>query len=147
MKRVNINVNVCNNKQRWNDEKSMCECKELIDKGVCDKEFIWNPSNCECECDKSCDTGEYLDFSNCKCRKRLVGKLVEECIKSIDEVEITEITHAENKCSSCTLYIVLFSMIFIINVGIGTYFVYSRWCLKKDIPHVKFNTDIQPTIY
>ena len=31
---------VCNNKQRWNDDKCRCECKELIDKGVCDKGFI-----------------------------------------------------------------------------------------------------------
>ena len=22
-----------------------------------------------CECDKSCDIGEYLDYSNCKCKK------------------------------------------------------------------------------
>ena len=63
----------------------MCECKELIDKGVCNKGFIWNPSNCGYECDKSCDIGEYLDYSNCKCRKKLVDKLVEECINSIDE--------------------------------------------------------------
>ena len=41
---------VCNNKQRWNDDKCRCKCKELIDKGVCDKGFIWNPSNWECEC-------------------------------------------------------------------------------------------------
>ena len=26
----------CNNKQRWNNDKCRCECKELIDKGVCD---------------------------------------------------------------------------------------------------------------
>ena len=45
-----FNSNVCNNKQRWNDDKCRCECKELIDKGVCYKGFIWNPSNCECEC-------------------------------------------------------------------------------------------------
>ena len=31
----------------------------------------------ECECDKSCDVGEYLDYKSCKCRKRLVDKLVE----------------------------------------------------------------------
>ena len=80
----------------------MSECKELIDKRVCDKGFICNPSDSECECDKSCDTGEYLDYSNCKCRKKLVNELVEECIKSIDEVEITEITQAKNECSSCT---------------------------------------------
>ena len=61
---------ICNTKQRWNEDKCRCECKELIDKGVCDKGFIWNPSNCECECDKSCDTGEYLDYSNCECRKK-----------------------------------------------------------------------------
>ena len=31
---------VCNYKQRGNDDKYRCECKELIDKGVCDKGFI-----------------------------------------------------------------------------------------------------------
>ena len=45
-------ASVCNNKQRWTDDKCRCECKELIDKGVCDRGYIWNPSNCECECDK-----------------------------------------------------------------------------------------------
>ena len=44
-----LNGSVCNNKQRWNNDKCRCECKELIDKGVCDKGFIWNPNNCECE--------------------------------------------------------------------------------------------------
>ena len=62
---------VCNNKQRWNDDKCRCECKELIDKGVCDKGYAWNPSNCECECDKSCDVSEYLDYENCKCIKKI----------------------------------------------------------------------------
>ena len=28
--------------------------------------------NRKCECDKSCDFGEYLDYENCNCRKRLV---------------------------------------------------------------------------
>ena len=64
-------ASACNNKQHWNDDKCWCECKELIDKGVCDKGYAWNPSNCECECDKSCDVGEYLDYENCKCRKKV----------------------------------------------------------------------------
>ena len=79
-----LDPSVCNYKKRWNEDKCMCECKELIDKGVCNKGFIWNPSNCECECDKPCDIGEYLDYSNCKCRKRLVDKLIEECTEDID---------------------------------------------------------------
>ena len=44
-----LDVSVCNNKQRWNDDKFRRECKELIEKVVC---IIWNPSHCECECDK-----------------------------------------------------------------------------------------------
>ena len=83
-----LDASVCNNKQRWNEDKCRCECKELIDKGICDKGFNWNPSNCECECDKSCDAGEYLDYKNCKCRKSLVDKLVDECSENIDEKEL-----------------------------------------------------------
>ena len=75
-----LDASVCNNKQRWNEDKYRCECKKLIDKGICDKGFIWNPSNCECEC----DIGEYLDYKNWKCRNKLVQKLVEECNENID---------------------------------------------------------------
>ena len=122
-------------KQRWNEDKWRCEFKELIEKGVCDKGFVWNPSNCECECDKSCDVGEYLDYENWKCRKKLVDKLVDECTENVEEVELAKITSTENeyrhKCSSYTLYIALFSIIFTINVEIGTYFVYFHRYLKK----------------
>ena len=117
-------ANVCNNKQHWNKNKCRCECKELIDKRVCDKELIWNPSNCECECDQACDIGEYLDYENCKCRK----KLVDECTETVEEVKLAEITLAENergnKYSSCTVYIVLMIVVFTIFTRITAYFVY-----------------------
>ena len=83
----------------------------MIDKGICDKGFIWNPSNCECECDKSCDAGEYLDCENCKCRKNLVDKLVEECSDNIDGNETIHKDY-ENECNSCTVYIILFVIAF-----------------------------------
>ena len=67
--------------------------------------------------------------------KKLVDKLIEECTETIEEVKLDKIAlgTGENKpkCSSCTLYIVLFSIIFTFNVGIGTYFFYSHWYLKK----------------
>ena len=123
-----LDGSACNNKQRCNDDKCRCECKKLIDKGVWDKESIWNPSNHECECDLSCDVDEYLDYENCKCRKKIEDKLVEECIDNVEEVKLATITLAEegknkDKCSSCTLYFVLFSILFTINARIGTYFV------------------------
>ena len=78
---------ICNNKQRCNKNKCRCECKVLIDKGICDKGFIWKPSNCECECDKNCNIGEYLDYGNSKCRKKLVDKLIDECTETIEEMK------------------------------------------------------------
>ena len=63
--------------------------------------------------------------------KKLVDKLVEECTETNNEVKLAKITLAENenkyKCSSCTLYIVLFWILFTINVGIGTYFVCYKY--------------------
>ena len=99
---------------------------------MCDKGFIWNLSNCECECDKACDASEYLHYENCKCKKKLVDKLIDECAETVEELRLAKITLAENenmyKCVSCTLCILLFSTTFTINVGIATYFVYFHWC-------------------
>ena len=55
---------------------------------MCDKGFIWNPSNCEFQCDKSCDIREYLDYKHCKCRKKIIGKLPEECSENINGNEM-----------------------------------------------------------
>ena len=111
-----------------------------------------NPSNCEFECDKTYDVGEYLDYENCKYRKKLVAPLTEECTETVEEVKLANIIFAENensyKCIPCTVYIVLLSLFFTINVGgIVTYYVYSQWYLKKDSPHVDFNTHKETTIY
>ena len=97
-------------------------------------------------CDKlSCDIGEYLDYSNCKCGKKLVDKLIEECTKSIDEVEIA--SENEHECSSCILYIVLFSIFFTISIGIAIYFGYFYWYLKKDDARVMLDIRTETTIY
>ena len=117
---------------------------------MCDIGFIWNTINCESECDKASGVGEYLDYGNFKCRKKLVAPLIEECTGTVEEVKLAKISLAKNesgsKCSSCTVYIVLFSTIFTINVGIATCCVYSQWYLKKDASHVNCNTRTQTTI-
>ena len=85
-------------------------------------------SNCECECDKSCGTAEYLDYSNCKCKKKLYDKLIDECIEITDMVMIDD--KNKNKCSFSIVYIVcivLFSIILTISIVIVVYFVYSKY--------------------
>ena len=87
-----LDASVYDNKQHDDDNKCRFVCKELTSKGVCKRGFIWNPSNCECECNKSYEVGEYLDYENCKCRKKLVNKLVEEYTEDAVEVKLAKIT-------------------------------------------------------
>ena len=135
-----LDRNICNSKQRWNEDKCRCECKELIDKGICDKGYVWNPSNCECECDKSCNFGEYVDYSSCKCRKKLIDLLVEECTENNDETKLVNITvenDNDSRCSSYLVYKVLFFIFFIISCGTIIYIAYHRYVnnTKYDLPY------------
>ena len=91
-------ANACKNKQRWNKDKCRCECKELI-KGVCDK--VCELKGCVIK-DLfgilvivivnviKCDVGKYLDYENCKCRKKLVAPLTEECTETVEEVKLAK---------------------------------------------------------
>ena len=147
-------LDVCNNKQRRNADKRRCECKELIGKVIHDKGFVWNPTNCECECDKACYIGEYLDYKNCKCRNKLVDKLVEECSENVDgnkmlhneTLNVIPLNDYEKVCNSCTIYIVLFSVFFKTNICISSGFIYFHWYLKKHNVRIKFYPGTQTTI-
>ena len=100
---------------------------------MCDKEFIWNHSNWECEFDKSCYTGEYLDYTNSKCRNKLVDKLVEEGGGNIDGNQITSnetLNDYEKMCNSCAICIVLFITFIIISISISKDFIYFHWYSK-----------------
>ena len=83
----------------------------------------------------------------------LVDKLAEEYTENIEEARLVQINSTkcnlvENKYkhNSCTLYIVLFSIIFTISVGIGSYFLCFYWYLEKDVICVKFGTRTQTII-
>ena len=101
----------------------------MIVKGRCDDGFIWNSSVCECECNESCDAGEFLDFENGKCRKRLIDKLVEECSEKINANEMVKnvtLNDHGKVWESCTICIVLLIITFIIITDIGS--IYSYFC-------------------
>ena len=58
---------------------------------------------------------EYLDYENCKFKKKLVDKLVEEYRKNIDENEIIYsgiFNDCGRLCNSCTICIALSVIVF-----------------------------------
>ena len=85
---------------------------------------------------RACDVREYLNYENCKCIKKLVAPLIEECTETVNKVKLAKITLPENesnyKCSSSTVYTVSFGIFFTINVGgVVAYFVYFSLVLQK----------------
>ena len=48
-----LNGDICNSKQRWNNDKCRCECVKLSNYCSYNDGFIWNPCTCNCECNKS----------------------------------------------------------------------------------------------
>ena len=55
----------------------------------------------------------------------MIDKLIEECNENIEETSLINL--AKCKSSSCILYIVLFSILFTINIGIAAYFIYYKY--------------------
>ena len=73
-----------------------------------------------------------LDYSDCKCKKKLIDPLVEECTENINETELVKKTldKSEDRCSSHVVYRALFwifFIFFIISSGIITYFTYHKY--------------------
>ena len=102
-----------------------------------------------CECNKSCDIGEYLNYKNCKCRSKLVDKLVEECSDNIDGNEMIyngNLYGYEKVCNSCALYMVLFVIALSIIIAIVSEFLYFHWHSKRSdtnaVTNINPNTEI-----
>ena len=87
-----------------------------------------------------------MDHENCKCRKRLIDKLVEECRENIDEKKLhsNEINDYEKICSSCSVYIVLLVKFFILNISISSVFIYFHRCNTGD---TNINPSSETVIY
>ena len=117
---------ICNDKQEWNKSTCRCECKEdLVSKLVCDKGYMWNPSTCTCECDKYCEIGQYLDYKNCVCRKKIIDDLIEQCTSIVDMDIKNNTLSKKSDESSSNIYFVLFIvflMLFILFLVVFTYY-------------------------
>ena len=95
-----------------------------------------------------CDVGKYLDYESCKWRKRLIDKLAKECSENVDENEMTNVTLNEyrNIYGSCTIYITLFAIAFLIIIGIRNVFIYFCWYLKGDTNITKINSSTETVV-
>ena len=78
---------------------------------------MWNPSTCSCECDRYCETGQYLAYKNCVCRKKIIDDLIEQCTSIVD-IEIKNNTLSKNNDESssniCFILFIVFLVLLIL---------------------------------
>ena len=70
---------------------------------------------------------------------------MEECNEIVKEVKIVK--ENKNKCTVYVLYIVLFSIFFAINIGIGVYFVYYKYMNRNKEKVSKYDYVYQAKMY
>ena len=76
--------------------------------------------------------------------KGQIDRLVEECSENIDGNEMiynATLNDYGKVCNSCTIYIVLSVIFFIISISISSAFIYFHLCLKKDNTIINTNTE------
>ena len=105
---------------------------------------MWNPSTCVCECDKLCEVGQYLDYRECVCRKKLIDDLIEQCTTVVD-MEIGNGTDlvVDKTSSNSNIYLFLFIGVLLIAVlSVAEVFYYFKKVNSK-----KFEDKIYETAY
>ena len=137
-----LNSSVCNSKQIWNSDTCRCDCNEdfagIINDcnedfaGIinCTKGYMWNPSTCECQCDMWCKPGQYLDYKNCVCKNKLVGRVIAECTSVITE---TMMNNRDNDDTIANIFIGLFSVFLSVGIVCFCVFAYFKWVKGKKV--------------
>ena len=125
-----LNSSVCNNKQIWNSDTCRCACNEDF-AGIinCTKGYMWNPSTCACECDIWCKPGQYLDHKNCICKNKLIGRIIGECTRVINETIMNNKDNKYNNDTVWNIFIGLFSVVIFIVIVCFCAIIYFK-CIK-----------------
>ena len=78
-------------------------------------------------------------------KKKLADKLIDECIETIEETTLVNITFTENEnnyeYTSCIVYIVLMIVAFTVSTGTTVYLVYYNWYLISNNSNNNNNDD------
>ena len=132
----NLNSSICNNKHIWNSDTCRCNCNEDF-AGIinCTKGYTWNPSTCEC--DTWCKPGQYLDYKNCVCKNKLIGRVIEECTSIINETMMNNDNNTTWFNSINYVFIGLFLMTLVI---CSCVFAYFKWFNSKYTTNNKIYT-------
>ena len=129
-----LNLSVCNNTQIWNSDTCRCDCNEDFGGIInCTKGYTWNPSTYECQCDMWCKPGQYLDYKNCICKNKLIGRVISECTSVINETMMNKKDNIANDNTITNIFIGLFSVPMFSVIVCFCVFAYFKWFKGKKL--------------
>ena len=110
-----------------------CKCDCLLDEKVCNNNQKWNKNKSRCEClnIKGCESGSFWNVVNCMCEFKKPVKLIttEDCDVEIDGIIQNKTKTLIKRREHCKPFVgssILFVLVSIILSGIMIYF-----CLKS----------------
>ena len=75
-----------------------------------------------------CNTSQYLDYLDCKCKNKIIDLIIEKCTEYDDDK--TKLVNKTVK-NSCKVYIILTIVAIVISTVYSIYSVYYNWFLIK----------------
>ena len=80
-----------------------------------------------------CKPGQYLDYKNCVCKNKLVGRIIEECTNVINETMINNKDNIDNNNTVTNTFIGLFSVLLFVGIVCLCMFAYFKWIKGKKL--------------
>ena len=74
-----------------------------------------------------CKPGQHLDHKNCICKNKLIGRLIEECTRVINETMISNKDNIDNDNNITYVFIGLFSVLLIVGIVCFGTLAYFKW--------------------
>ena len=88
-----------------------------------------------------CKPGQYLDYKNCICKNKLIGRVTAECTSVINETMMNNSDNIANDNTITNFFIGLFSVVIFIGFVCFCVFAYFKWIKGKKLFKNKY-TDV-----
>ena len=73
-----------------------------------------------------CKPGQYLDYKNCVCKNKLVGRVIAECTNVINEIMMNNRDNEDNDDTIANIFIGLYSVLLFVGIVCFCVFAYFK---------------------
>ena len=74
-----------------------------------------------------CKPGQDLDYKNCICKNKLIGRVIAECTSVINETMMNNRDNEDNDDTIANIFIRLFSVVMFAVIVCFCVFAYFKW--------------------